>query len=561
MIVTTLRRYFVSALVLLFAAAIVFAAPQPVRTFDIQHYLIKTSFDHAKRQVFGDTTIQLKPVSDGLSEIELDAEDMSIETVTLEPTGEKLKLRLTNGHLKITLDKPYSKTETISVRIKYNLIKPSKGIYFVDELRQDGKIVRDKQIWSQGEANENRHWFPSYDFPDDKATSEQFITTDNDQVAIANGELVEVTENPNQTKTFHFKTNVLHSNYLISFVVGKYVKIEDKFGNLPLTYWVYPGEEILAKTAYKNTPTMIEIFQNLTQVDFPYNKYDQTIVAEFKFGGMENITSTTLADAEIKASKLAALSPEVEDLVSHELAHSWFGDLVTCKNWSELWLNEGFATYMEAAYREKHLGKESYEQKIQSELDRFFVDDLFNKKKHALFNTSADPNDDGLFDVITYQKGGLVLHMLRETVGTENFWKAVNLYLSRHKFDNVETGDLKKAMEETSGQNLDWFFKQWVYAAGYPVLKVKSSFSPLKKLVRITVTQTQLSAGGTPKIFRLPLQISLKIGEIEKVESILVEKQIQTFSFPAQAKPTIAVDPENKVILKKMAVKQPILAN
>ena len=379
---------------------------------------------------------------------------------------------------------------TISVRFKYST-KPKKGIYFVDALTENGKITRAAQIWTQGEAEEAHFWFPSYDFPDDKATTEQFITVEKDETAIGNGELIETNENTNGTKTFHYKMSVPHSSYLVSFVVGTYAKVSDKYKNIPLGFYVYPDKTSIVPDAYGKTKDMMRVYEQLTGVDFPYNKYDQTIVADFNFGGMENITATTMADTEIFFADMGFAKGGVEDLVSHELAHSWFGDLVTCKNWSNLWLNEGFATFMEAAYREKMYGRADYLQKIREDAAQFIIDDAISKNRHGLFNTTAKP-DDSLFDTTTYQKGGAVIHTLRETVGTENFWKAINTYLNEHKFQNVETADLQKAMEDTSGMNLNQFFKQWIYGAGYPKLSVKQSYNPATKILNLTVSQTQI---------------------------------------------------------------------
>lgn len=186
----------------------------------------------------------------------------------------------------------------ISIRFKYS-VKPSKGVYFVDADTEDGKVIRAAQIWTQGEPEEAHHWFPSYDFPDDKATSEQFITTEKGETAIGNGELIETIENADGTKTFHYKMPIPYSTYLTSFVVGTYTKVSDSHKNIPLGFYMYPGSEAIAQKAYGKTKDMMRVFEGLTGVDFPYNKYDQTIVANFNFGGMENMTATTMADTEI----------------------------------------------------------------------------------------------------------------------------------------------------------------------------------------------------------------------------------------------------------------------
>ena len=551
---------FLSALFVLTASAQVskpdFNRP---RTYDVQHYIIRSSFDRTNKTVFGETTVQLKPLQENFQTLELDAANMRFESVKLETSGANLIYKTVGEKIIITLDKSYSPADLISVRLKYST-KPKKGVYFVDALKEDGKTVRAAQVWTQGEAEEAHHWFPSYDFPDDKATSEQFITAEKGETAIANGELLETRENPDGTKIFHFKMPVAHSSYLTSFVVGTYTKIGDFYKNIPLGFYVYPENTAIAPLAFGKTKQMIGVFEELTGVDFPYNKYDQTIVANFQFGGMENITATTMADTEIFFAATGFGKDAVADLVSHELAHSWFGDLVTCKNWSELWLNEGFATFMEAAYREKVNGRDDYLRKIKEDAQLFIISDAVSKNRHGLFYRQAK-GDDALFDQnnapIAYQKGGAVIHTLRETVGTENFWKAINIYLNRHKFGNVETIDLQSAMEETSGVKLDWFFRQWVYAAGYPKLRVKQIYNPKTKILTLTVSQVQNLDKATDPAFILPMDIEIKTASGTQTERIEVKKRAENFMFKVSARPTkILFDKDEKIPLKSIKFEQ-----
>ncbi|MCY7374597.1 MAG: DUF3458 domain-containing protein [Pyrinomonadaceae bacterium] len=316
---------------------------------------------------------------------------------------------------------------------------------------------------------------------------------------------------------------------------------------------MYPGTESLAQRKYGKTKEMMRVFEELTGVDFPYNKYDQTIVAKFNFGGMENITATTMADTEI----LMNSDNLVEDLVAHELAHSWFGNLVTCRNWAELWLNEGFATYMEAAFREKAYGRADYLRKVREDAAEFMTSDAISDNKHGLYNQLARP-DDSIFDTTAYQKGGAVIHILRETVGTENFWKAINIYLNRHKFQNVETANLQKAMEETSGKNLDWFFKQWIYGGGYPKLNVKQVYNPSGRQLNLTVAQTQSADKLTPEAFILPMEIEITTANGTKIEKIEIKKREETFTLKVNDAPTkIVFDKDEKIPLKAVKM-QPL---
>jgi aminopeptidase N len=506
----------------------------------VQHYTIRISFDRENKTISGDTIVLLKPLQNNFNRIELDAADIKFESVKLESEKKEIPFKLSDEKIYLTLDKNYSPADLIAVRFKYSA-KPSKGVYFVRKDSGNQGINHPAQIWTQGEPEEARHWFPSYDFPDDKATSEQFITVEKGETAIGNGESLGVIENDDGTKTFHFKMPVPHSTYLTSFVVGTYKKISDSYKNIPLGFYTYPGKESVAQRSNSQTKEMMRVFEELTGINYPFNKYDQTVVANFTFGGMENITATTMSDTEMFLNR----PNDVEDLISHELAHSWFGNLVTCRNWAELWLNEGFATYMEAAYREKKYGRNDYLRKLREDLEVFTANDAVNQNRHGLYNTLARP-DDSIFDPTNYQKGGLVIHTLRETVGTENFWKALNIYLNRHKFQNVETIDLQNVMEEVSKTDLDWFFDQWVYGAGYPKLRIEQFYNQPAKRLELIVEQTQAADKITPEAFVLPMEveITLENGD-KKTEKIEIKKREETFSIKLDGEP-------KKIVFDKM---------
>jgi aminopeptidase N len=521
------------------------------QTFDVQNYTIRASFDKEHKKVFGDTTVTFKPLKTGFGVAELDAVDLAFESVKLDPSGIDLQYKTSSGKVQVTLDRTYGPDDIISIRFKYSAT-PDKGVYFVEAETKPDQEIHSAQIWSQGEAEEARHWFPSFDFPGDKATTEEYITAESGQTVIGNGEMLGKTENLDGTDTWHYKMSVPHSTYLVSFVIGKYSKVEDRYKDIPLGFYVYPGREATAQRAFGNTKDMIAVYETLTGVPFPYNKYDQTIVAKFQFGGMENITATTMSDMEIFFADVDFLREGVVvDLVSHELAHSWFGDLVTCRNWAELWLNEGFATYMEAAYRERKNGREDYIRKVQSDADQFIADDIV-RHKYALFNKTA-ANTNALFEnsSVTYNKGGAVLHTLREQVGKDNFWKALNIYLNRHKFGNVESTDLQKVMEEVSGQDLTWFFDQWVYGIGAPHLDVKQAYTARTKTLRLTITQNQKKGADVPVAFRLPMEIRISTPRGTTTQKIDITKAVDTFNLKVDSRPTdVRFDPDDKLPIK-----------
>ncbi len=524
------------------------AAPAShARAYDVQHYVIRTSFDVPHKTVIGEVEVTLKPLSAGLKAFELDAANMKVERVSLA-SGAVLSSIIRDDKLLITLDRVYEPADSITVRIKYRA-HPEHGLYFVSSSREDG-YRRPAQIYTQGEPEDNHQWFPCYDFPDDKATSEQYITTGANELAIANGKLVETTSNADGTRTFHWLMDQPHSTYLISLVVGDYAKLTDSYKNIPLEYYTYRGTERQARLVFSSTPEMIDLFSRVLKYDFPYDKYAQTIVGNFIFGGMENITATTFADTEILYADSSIPGASGVDLVSHELAHSWFGDLVTCRDWSHLWLNEGFATFMEAIYREHLDGRAGYLDSLQADAKEYFNEDP-SHKRHPLVNTRY-PLSMELFDSTTYKKGALVIHMLRETVGDEIFWKALNVYLNEFKYRNVETRDLQRVFERVSGQQLEWFFDQWVYKAGYPELRVRSSYNATQQQLTLTVTQTQKPDSNTPIVFRLPVELEILTASGSRTEHIEINQRTQSFTFKLDRSPGLITFDKGARLLKKL---------
>lgn len=524
--------------------------------YDVQHYILRVSFDRAAKRIIGDTTVRLKPLAAGFRQVTLDSVGISYSSVTLEETNSPLNYLVQGDQVVVDLDRTYTPQQTIGIRFKYSA-SPKKGIYFIDKQpAADGVPARTEQIWTQGEPDEARHWFPSFDFPSDKATVEQFITANAHEEVIGNGLIVAKSDNADGTVVHHFKMDIPFSTYLVSFVVGDYAAVAEKYKNIPLGYYVYAGTEAVVPKAYGRTKDMFRVFEELTGVDYPFPKYDQTVVAAFAFGGMENMTATTMSDRDIFLVNNPLFEATVEDLVSHELAHSWFGNLVTCKNWAELWLNEGFATFMEAAFREKKYGRRSYLQKIVNDADQFKASDATGGKRHGLFNRNAAKVTE-LFDVpyTTYNKGGAVLHTLREQIGDAAFWRGVNIYLNRHKLGNVESTDLKAAMEEGSGSDLDWFFDQWVYGLGYPKLNVKQVYSNRSKTLTLTVTQTQKPDNLTPPAFTLPLDIDVETTSGLETEKIELKKRSETFKFKLVSRPLkITIDKNEKIPIKTVKI-------
>lgn len=528
--------------------------PRPPRTYDVQHYTIRSRFDTANRTLIGDEIVELKPLTAGFKSFDLDAAAMKIESV-MTSDGKTLQWSQLPQKLSITLDRAYEPAETVSVEIKYRATSQQRGLFFIQRGSAGKSGAQSFQIWTQGEAEDNHFWFPCYDFPDDKATSEQYITTGTSQLAISNGQLIETKNNSDGTQTFHWKMDVPHSSYLISFVVGDYVKLTDTYKNVAVEYYTYYGTEEQARRSFSKTPELLELYSRLLNYDYPYTRYSQTIVSQFVFGGMENITSTTQADTEIlrNVPEESPFSPNI--LVAHELAHSWFGNLVTCKNWANLWLNEGFATFMEAVFIENQRGHAAYLTEIRQDQYTYFIEDELKYRRPLVYDRYQSPND--LLDATTYKKGAFVIHMLREQVGDEIFWKALNRYLNRYKYQVVDTSDLQRVFEETSGQKLDWFFDQWVYKAGYPELRVRTSYDERRRQLILDVEQTQQSDDITPAVFRLPVDVDIITANGTQTKRIEITERSQRFIFDLDARPQ-AVDFDRELrIMKKLDLQQP----
>jgi aminopeptidase N len=530
---------------------------RPVRTYDVQHYTIRTRFDVATKTVYGDTTVALKPLANGFQTFELDATDMEFESVRLEPDGKDLRWTKPANKLSITLDRSYSSAETISVRIKYSAT-PEKGLYFIpaSPATRYRRYAKPAQVWSQGEPEENHYWFPCYDFPDDKATSEQYITTNANEVAISNGQLLETTNNADGTRTFHWKMDQPHSSYLISLVVGNYSKITDSYKDVPVEYYTYPGTEAKARNAFGRTPQMMQFFSERFGYEFPYKRYAQTIVANFIFGGMENITATTQADTEILSGAGDDPTLSVDNLVSHELSHSWFGDLATCKDWANLWVNEGFATFFEAAYKEHAVGRDAYMEEIRADAASYFSEDAYQYRRPIISSRYQTPVD--IFDSTLYKKGGVVVHMLREVVGDEVFWKALNEYLNEFKYQNTDARDVQRVFERVYGKSLEWFFDQWLYKAGYPEIRVRHIYDPQTRSLTLNVEQTQTPDALTPAVFRLPnVEIEFGTTRGRRTEKIDITKRAERFTFKLDSRPRMIVFDKGERILKKLDFPQP----
>jgi aminopeptidase N len=557
-----MRRFFIISLVFLFSISafsqrprFYYKSPTPPpehftrdRTYDVIHIKLELNLDERQKTVDGKVTTKFAPLRPNLSEFVLDAAEMKIKRVYL-PDGRELRFYFDTlaQKLKIYLDRSYSFKDTLSVIVEYFVSNPRKGLYFI----QPDSAYPDKpyQIWSQGQPEDNHYWFPCYDFPNDKATSELIATVKKNFVVISNGKLLSVSEDAKKgLRTYHWYMDKPHSSYLISIVVGEYVKLQDYYLDIPLEYYVYKSNAKYAKLSFEKTPDIMRFFSEKIGYKYPYDKYAQTIVEDFIYGGMENITATTLTSSTIHDER-AHLDVSSDGLVAHEMAHQWWGDLLTCRSWEHAWLNEGFATYFTALYFEYAKGKDEFQFNVYNmQRSARFAD--MTDKKPTVWNRYFDPTD--VFGPHIYQRGGAILNMLRFVLGDELFWKAINYYAHKYAFQNVETNDFKIAIEEATGYNLKWFFDQWLYKAGYPIFEVKYSYDDSKKLLKLEVEQIQPSDSLTPEVFKTPVDVEIETKSERKTFRIFIDKRKETFEFEVSDKPLMVIFDKGNWILKEL---------
>jgi len=518
------------------------------RPFAISHLALDLVLDFDDKSVSGSATLDFSRVAADASELKLDAIGFELESV-----------RVSAG--KGFVDAPFDYDgDTLSVRglervdagkveIRYRA-KPRRGMYF---LEPDSKVKhRPKQVWTQCQDEDARHFIPCHDKPHVKMTSELRVTVPNGFVALSNGELLDSQTPSNASKkpwAYHFRLDKPHPSYLLTLVAGNFTIIDDRPAELadsrqvPVRYYVPPARKKDTARSFGETPRMIELFSRLTGVPFPWQRYSQIVVSDFIFGGMENTTATTMYE-HVLLDERAVLDITSNDLVAHELAHQWFGDFVTCRDWSHAWLNEGFATFMEHVEREDRLGRDEYDYGVSSDNDTYLHEASARYSRPIVCRDYAEPID--LFDRHLYEKGGLVLHMLRRELGDEVFWSGVRNYLGAHAYSVVETNDLQRALEKVSGRSLERFFDSWVYRPGHPELKVKIGWDD--GLLSVSVKQGQKLGDTAEFHFQLEIEVGTRAGGVTRHKKS-VSAATDTFVIALGERPAfVAFDPELRVL-------------
>lgn len=521
------------------------------RSYDVLHYKLNIMIDEKLKTCSGETSIRLVPLRPSTERLEIDAGDMLISAVRIGAS--QLRFKQTGDSLIVFLNKFYECNDTLMLTISHSVSSPKKGLYFVSP--DSGYPNKHEQVWSQGAPEDNHYWFPCYDSPNDRATSEMIVTVNEKFTAVSNGKLIEAKNNPSMhATTYHWLEAKPHASYLISLAVCDYVEVKDSYGNVPIINYVYPEQKQNAVRSFQNVPKMIKYFEQATGFIYPWEKFGHVVVDEFMFGGMENTSIVTVTDKTIHDSRAHIDFPS-DGLVAHELVHQWYGDLITCKDWSNVWLNEGFATYFENLYREYSLGKDDAEKSLMEAQTVLRNLDDGDRRRPMVCNRYNNPLD--LFDSRIYGKGAVVLNMLRDFLGDELFFKSIKLYTEKNAFRSVETNDFKNAIEEATGYNLFWFFDQWIYKAGYPEFEVTSKWDKDSRKVILNIKQIQ-KLDSLTGIFRVPLDIEVWVHGTPIIYCVMIEKKEEIFSFDAYQEPQLVIFDRGSKILKKIHFEKPL---
>jgi aminopeptidase N len=527
-----------------------FPAPRYIRdhNFDTRHVALSLHFDWDKEQLIGSETMVFKPLLKDVRTIEIDAANMTITSVKLVGGG-PLQYRpdVPNEKLRIDLGKVYQPSDELTVVIDYHTNGPQSGraraagggLRFIKPTTEDPK--RPKQIWSQGESEYNHFWFPVYDHPNDFFTSELTATVEKPLQVISNGKLLDTKDNKDGTRTFHWKIEQPHASYLSSVIVGEYTPITSDYEGISIITNVYPSEVAEGKITAARLPEMVKFFSEKTGLKYPYAKYAQTTVRDFG-GGMENISATTQTDNMIHDAR-TELDQTSDGLQSHELAHQWFGDYLTCRSWSDIWLNESFATYFQAMWDEHKLSVDDFlYSDVKTNQDAYF--NAWKQGNRRPIVTKNYANPDSVFDTYAYPRGGAVLHMLRKTLGEDNWWRAINYYLHKYANQPVETEQFRIAIEESTGQSMDWFFDEWLYKMGHPIFRVTQDYDSTAKALKLKVEQLQTvdpeSQFPQVTLFQTPVEIEIGTKSGTRVERVqILPQKEQSFTFSSDEAPLL----------------------
>ncbi|KQS93065.1 M1 family metallopeptidase [Chryseobacterium sp. Leaf394] len=510
---------------------------------ELKHTKLKVSFDYQKEQMNGEEWLTASPYFYATNELTLDAKSMLIHEVALDQNGKKspLKYDYKNDVLKITLDKTYQKNQDYTVYIKYTsrpnevkqegsaAISDAKGLYFINAQGKDAD--KPTQIWTQGETESSSAWFPTIDKSNQKTTQEIYMTVPDKYVTLSNGIMKGSEKAGNGLRTDHWVMDKPHSTYLFFMGVGEYAIVKDKWRNIPVDYYIEKEYEPYAKQIYGNTPEMMEFFSKKLGYDYPWAKYAQISGRDYVSGAMENTTATLHGSAVLQKPGQLIDENSWEDTIAHELFHHWFGDLVTAESWSNLTVNESFANYSEYLWNEYKYGKDQADYHQMTDVNMYIHNPGDFKKDLVRFDYKSRED---VFDLVTYQKGGGILHMLRNYLGDDAFFAGITDYLKTYEYKNAEAHQLRLSFEKVSGRDLNWFFNQWYFGSGHPKISYTTSYEPVKKQVSVTISQSQ------DEPFEFPLTIDIYDNGKPKRQQVWVKATAKnTFNFDSSKTPDL----------------------
>lgn len=514
--------------------------------WDITHTDVALNFDYAAKTAKGKAVIDMHPYFYNSDKIVLDAKSMSIESVTVN--GSKGRVNYQGDSLTIYLDRKYHRTEGVQLAIEYTAkpyaqpsggskaINDDRGLYFINA---DYKIPnKPTQIWTQGETEANSHWVPTFDKPNERFTTRIQMTVADSFTTLSNGVMKGSVKNNDGTRTDVWEMDKNIQPYVMMMAIGKYAVVQDEaWQGKEISYYVEPEYERYAKDMFRHTPEMVDFFSNVTGIPYPWNKYSQVVVRDYVSGAMENTTATVFGEF-INQTDREIRDKDYEDIVSHELFHQWFGDYVTAESWSNLTLNESFATYGEQLWRRYKYGKASEQKLAYQDLNIYLGTADKNDEPLVRFHYHARED---MFDRISYQKGASILRYLHGIIGDTAFYKSMQLYLSENALEPAEAHQWRLAVEQVTGKDWNWFFNQWYYRGGHPVLEAKYDFDDKNRKVQIILTQKQA------ELYRLPLKINVATGDNIFSDIIDVDERITTITYPYhnENRPAVIVDAEH----------------
>lgn len=531
-------------------------------TNDIIHTKLDVHFDYKKQHVLGKAWITAKPYFYAQNSITLDAKNFDFQKITLENSTAPLKYTYKDNQVTIDLGKSYTRNDKYTVYIEYTAkpnegeaggsaaITSDKGFYFInpDESEPD----KPRQLWTQGETESNSRWFPTFDKPNEKMTSEIYITVEDKFKTLSNGLMKDSKKNSDGSRTDHWVMDMPHAPYLVMMAAGEFAVVTEKWQGKDVMYYVEPKYEKHAKTIYKNVPEILTFFSDRLGVKYPWQKLAHITVRDYVSGAMENTTAIVYGEFMNGTERELIDKDYNEIVVAHEMFHHWFGDLVTAESWSNLTVNESFADFSEGLWLEHKYGMDAGDYHRREAMDGYFGQAEQNMHDLVEFKYA---NREAVFDAHSYNKGGGILHMLRSYLGDEAFFESLKKYLSENQFKTGEAHQLRLAFEEVSGQDLNWFFNQWYYASGHPQLEISYAYDETTKKVTMTVEQKQEVKDNVPAIFQLPVNVDIyqAAGKPAKREKILVTKRSQTFTFDAPTKPELVdFDADRMLLAQKM---------